>query len=135
MCPDAEDFRPARAHVVAHRRIPDLGAVLVHEPVPDPGRGLALLARGADVLPQHLVDQLPDRLRLRRRLLTGFALRRLSIFQRLPHRAPVHPVLARQLPDREPLDPRITANLREQLQPDRPHPRPFPSSTTVTGSR
>jgi hypothetical protein len=51
------------------------------------------------------------------------------------HRAPMHPVLARELPHREPLDPRITANRREQLQPDRPHPRPSPSSTTPTGPR
>ncbi len=45
------------AHVVAHRRLRDVDAVLVDQPPPDPLGRVALLARHLEVRGQPLVDQ------------------------------------------------------------------------------
>src|SRR6266511_2527829 len=58
---------PPPAHVVAHRRLGDLRALLVHEALPDPLRRVPLLARRLPISDQPLVDQRPVRAQLRRR--------------------------------------------------------------------
>lgn len=62
------DLRPAHVHVVPHRRVRDLGQlVLLDQPGMDPPRGMPLLARRRQVLPQHAVDQRLGRVQPRRR--------------------------------------------------------------------
>ena len=85
------------ADVGAHRRLGDGGAALVDEALPDPPRGVALLARRAEVGDQPLSDDLHVRTELRRQAGRPLARRRQRRPERLPHRAPVHAVAARQL--------------------------------------
>lgn len=90
----------APPHVVADRRLGDVGAVLVEQSPPDPLRGVALLARSLLVGLKPAVDQRPVGAELRRRALGRRALggwqRR---GERLADRPPVDAVAARQLPD------------------------------------
>jgi hypothetical protein len=64
----------------------------------------------------HGSDHRPLSLRIR------LAWRRYRVSQRLPHRAPVHVMLVRELADRELLDPPVTPDLLEQLHPRPRHP-------------
>ena len=57
----------ARPHVLTHRRLRDLGAVLIDQPPPDPPRGVPLLARRLPIGLKPPVDQRPIRPQLRRR--------------------------------------------------------------------
>jgi hypothetical protein len=50
---------PAATHVVAHRRLGDVGTLLLKEPLPDPFRRVPLLARRLPIRDQPLVDQGP----------------------------------------------------------------------------
>ena len=83
----------------AHRRLGDGGAALVHEPLPDPPRRVALLARRAQVGEEPRADRRAVRAELRRRAGDVLARRRQRRLQRLPYRAPVHVVAARQATD------------------------------------
>jgi hypothetical protein len=53
------DLPAARAYVVAHGRLGHLSAVLLHQALPDPPRGMALLARRLAVGRKPPVDQAP----------------------------------------------------------------------------
>ena len=94
------DPRPGLTHVVPHRRIGDHQLVLLEESFPDPQRGVTLLARRVQILTQHAVDQRLHRVQHRRRPDRHLPWRRLGRRQRLPDRAPVHPMPGRQLTDR-----------------------------------
>jgi Phage integrase family len=90
----------------------------------DPLGGVALLARRRPVLDQHRVDQLADRVEDRHRPRSATTRRRDRRADRLAHRAPVHPVLVGQRPDRHLIALGIEPNRRVQLHP-RPHPGPY----------
>lgn len=120
------DLRPAHVHVVPHRRVRDLGQlVLLDQPGMDPPRGMPLLARRSQVLPQHAVDQRLGRVQPRRRPHRHLPRRWLGRPQRLPDRPTVHPVPVGQPPDRQLLPPGIPTDRLEQLHP-RPHPPALP---------
>jgi hypothetical protein len=70
------ELTAALAHMIAHRRLPNLGAVLVHKPAPDPLGRMALLARRLKVRGQPLIDQRAIRTQLRRRPTLRHPLRR-----------------------------------------------------------
>ena len=92
------------------------GAVLGHQPLPHPPSGVTLLARRLPVRQQPAVDHRHPRIQRRpgpRRVL--LARRRNRGLQRLPHRAPMHPMPLSQLPDRQLLQPPIPPDLLEQL--------------------
>ncbi len=75
-----------------------------------------------------------ERLQPRRDPLRCFARRRNRRLQRLAHRAPMHAMLVGQRPNRQPVNPVIAANLREQLHP-RPHPPTSPSRSAIRAIR
>ena len=109
-------------HVLPHRRLRDLGAVLVDQPPPDPPRGVTLLPRRHPIGLKPRVDQRPIRPQPRRRPTHRRTLRRRQRrSQRLPHRPPMNPIPLRQRPDRQPLPIAIPPDLLELLHP-RPHP-------------
>ena len=103
--------------VGADRRLGDRRAVLIDEVLPDPPRRVALLARCAHVGDQPLADRRLVGTELRRGPCRWFARRRQRRLQRLPHRAAVHAVAARQRADGlAPLAP-LTSDMLEQLHP------------------
>jgi hypothetical protein len=61
-----EDLRLPVRDVASHHRVGHLGAVVLDEPVEDPGDRMALLARRIEVRPQHLVDHRLLRIQCRR---------------------------------------------------------------------
>src|SRR5215211_28235 len=91
---------------------------------------MTLLLRRVQITARHLVDRRLERLQPRRGPHRYLAWRRDRTRHRLPHRAPVHPVLGRKLPNRQPLDPRIASDRGEQL-----HPRSHPSTPSVITNR
>jgi len=93
------DLGPPRPRVLAHIRIRHRHPVLISQPLPDPPRGMPLLPRRVQVLPQHRVDQRRHRVQHRGDPLRRLARRRHRRGQRLPHHPPVHPVLTRKRPD------------------------------------
>ena len=99
------------------RRLGDRRAVLIDEPLPDPPRRVPLLARRAQVGDEPLPDDLHVRTELRRRSGRLLALRRQRRLQRLPYRAPVHVVAARQLAYGQPLLSPCPSDMLEQLHP------------------
>ena len=106
----------ARPHVLAHRHLGDIGAVLIDQPPPDPLGGVTLLARRVAIGLKPLIDHRPIRAQLRRRPAHRRALhRRQRRLQRLAHRPPMNTVPLRQRPDREPLAITVTADLLELL--------------------
>ncbi len=105
------------ADVGAHRRLGDRRAVLIDEALPDPPRRVPLLARRAQVGDKPLPDDLHVRTELRRRSRRLLALRRQRRLQRLPYRAPVHVVAARQLAYGQPLLSPCPSDILEQLHP------------------
>ena len=71
------DLRPAFRDVVPHRRIGQIGQLmLIHEPRQDPAGGVTLLARRGQILSQHRVDQNLRRIQLRSRPHRRLPLRR-----------------------------------------------------------
>ena len=111
------DLRPPLRHVVAHRRVRHLRVVLIDQPGQHPTGGVPLLPRRVQILGQHRVDRRLERLQLRRHPHRRLPRRRDRAAQRLPHRAPVHVMLVRQLADRQPLDPGVMPDRSEQLHP------------------
>ena len=109
---------PPAAHVLAHRDLGQLGVMLVDEPLPDPARRVALLARRRAVGDEPLVDQRPIRPELRRCPALGrLARRRQRRGERLAHGATVHPVTQRQRADRQALAVALSTDLLEELHP------------------
>jgi len=97
------ELAPTLAHMITHRRLRNLRAMLVDEPPPDPLGRVALLAGRLEVGDQPLVDQLAIRAELRRRPRHRRALgRRQRRLQRRPDRAAMHPVALGQRPQRQP---------------------------------
>ena len=103
------------ADVGAHGRLGDTRPALVHEALPDPPRGVALLARRAEVGSQPLADRRAVRTEPRRRLRDRLARRRQRGLQRLPHRAPVHAVAVRQSTDGHAILAPVPSDMLEQL--------------------
>jgi hypothetical protein len=125
------NLRAALGDVVPHPRVRQiLRAVLVHQPGQNPPSRMTLLLRRVQITAQHLVDRRLERLQPRRGPHRYLAWQRDRTRQRLPHRAPVHPVLGRKLPNRQPVDPRIASDRGEQL-----HPRSHPSTPSVITNR
>jgi hypothetical protein len=92
------DLRAPNSHVVPHRRVTDIGVVLVDEPVPDPCRRVTLLARRGQIFPQHLADHRLERAELRRDALGDLPRRWHRGHQRLPHRVPADAIPGGKLP-------------------------------------
>lgn len=114
----SQDLRAAFADMITHRRIRQpLCAMLIDQPGQHSPRSVALLLRCIQIAEQHGVDRRLERLQPRRHPRGGLTLRRHRRGQRLAHRAPMHPVLVSQPPNREPLDPMITPNRLELLHP------------------
>jgi hypothetical protein len=106
----------ALTHVVPDRRLPDIGTMLVDEPLPDPLGGVALLARRLPIGLQPRVDQRPERAELGRRPAHRRSpQRRQRRLQRRAHRAAMHPMALRQRPQRQPLPNAVTPDLFELL--------------------
>ena len=96
----------------------DRRAMLLDQALPDPPRGVLLLARRLPVSGEPLVDQLAIRTKLRRRAIHRRALhRRHWRRQRLPHRPPMDPMPGRQRPRGQPLAIAIAPDLLEQFHP------------------
>ena len=91
------ELAPQAGDAGADRRLGDRRAVLIDEALPDPPRRVPLLTGRAQVGDEPLPDDLHVRTELRRRSGRLLALRRQRRLQRLPYRAPVHVVAARQL--------------------------------------
>ena len=108
---------PALAvHIPADLPLGHSGAVLLHQPLPDPTSCVTLLTRRLPIRLQPAIDHRPIRPQLRRRPRLRRTLRRRDRrLQRLPDRPPMHPVTLRQLPDRQPLARVIAPDLLELL--------------------
>ncbi len=120
------ELAAALAHMIADRRLGDVGAVLVDQPPPDPPRRVPLLPRRAPIGLQDRVDEPDDRLQprpgsWRRRLLA-----RLRVVQCLTHQPSVHAELPRHPLDRPDPELILPPDLLEQL-----HPRPRSHPPTV----
>jgi hypothetical protein len=118
--------------IAAHRHLRTRRTVLSDQPLPDPPRGVALLARGVPIGHQPAVDDRDPRLDRRtwpRRV--RLPRRRDGADQRLAHRPPVDLMALSELPDRHTLHPTLAPDLLEQLHP-RPHPDRPPAPTTST---
>ncbi len=92
-----EDLRLPVGDVAPDHLIGDIGAVLLDQPVEDPGDRVPLLARRVEVRPKHLVDHRLvgiQRRRPRRKLLAGL---RPDRVHGLLHGPPRHVVLALKL--------------------------------------
>ena len=87
-------------------------------------RCVAWLARRREVLDQHRIDQLADRVEDQRAPRRGAPRRRDRALHRFAHGAPMHPVLVGQRPDRHLVALPVEPDRRVQLHP-RPHPGPY----------
>ena len=97
----SEDLRAALADMITHRRIRQpLCAMLIDQAGQDPPRSMTLLLRRIQITAQHGIDRRLERLQPRRYPRSGLAGRRHRRGQRLTHRAPMHPVLVGQPPNR-----------------------------------
>ena len=108
--------------------------MLIDQPLEDPLGRMPLLIRRGQVLAQHLIDPPGHRLAHRCGPHRGLTIRRHRRGDRLPHRAAVHVILARQRPDRHPvaLSKRIAANSSTLFDPIPAPPRDAPSPTPPT---
>ncbi|STD12644.1 Uncharacterised protein [Dermatophilus congolensis] len=110
------DLRAPDPDVVPHRRVRQVrGAVLVTQPGQDPRGGVALLARGGQVVEQHLVDGRLVRVQTRCRAdrpLAGWGFGRGEC---LADGAAVHSVFAGELADGQAIDSRVVADVGVQL--------------------
>jgi hypothetical protein len=115
----------AAGHIPGHRHLRQRGAVLGDQPLPDPPRGMPLLARHLPVGQQPAVnnrcvcvDRRPGPLRV------ALARRRHRRVQGLPHGPPVQMMPTGQLPDRGSLDPAVFLICSNSSTRDRATPRP-----------
>jgi len=119
---DQPELDTAGRDIPRHRHLRDLRAVLGHQPLPHPPRGMPLLPRDLLVGDQPAVDDLPPRIERpgpNRILPPGWRHRR---GERLPHRPPVHPMGSREFADRHArVHALVPPDLFEQL-----HPGPLP---------
>ena len=111
------ELAPQAGDAGADRRLGDRRAVLIDEALPDPPRRVPLLAGRAQVGDEPLPDDLHVRTELRRRSGRLLALRRQRRLQRLPYRAPMHVLAARQLAYGQPLLSPCPSDMLEQLHP------------------
>ena len=135
---DLPERQATLAHIAADLALRDLRAVLGDQALPDPPRGVTLLARRVAIREQPRIDHLAIRAELRRRPVHRRSLhRRHRRHQRLPHRPPMHPMTRGQRPDREPLTIAIAPDLLERLHPgthpSRPRPLELHELATVKG--
>ena len=121
---DDRDVPPVEVELAAKprdgppdRRLGDRCALLVDQALPDPARGVALLAMDRPVLGQPARDGRVMGPAGRPDPLDHLARRRDGRGEGLPHRAAVHPVAARQLADRHPFLPMVPADTLELLHP------------------
>jgi hypothetical protein len=113
---DLADPPPRRSDIPIDLTLRDLRAVLLDKALPDPPRGMPLLARRLQVTLKPLVDQRPIPPQPRRRPSGGRPLwRRHRIGQRMAHRPPMNPMTPRQRPDRQTLPREITPDRLELL--------------------
>ena len=96
-------------------------------PLPDPASGMPLLTRRVQILGQPPAHRALIHPQHRSGPLRNLPHRRDRISQRRTHRASVHPVPLRQLPDRAPLIPVLTSDTFELLHPRSLLQRPTPS--------
>jgi hypothetical protein len=88
--------------MLAHSHLRDINTMLIHQPPPDPLRGMPLLPRLKLIGDQPLIDQRPKLAQLRRRpTLRPLARRRDRRGQRLAHRPTTDPIARRQRPLRQ----------------------------------
>ena len=93
---DIAQLAPTRTHIPADLTLRHHRAVLLDQPLPDPPRGMALLARRLPIALKPRVDQRVIRTQLRRRPRHRRALhRRHRRRERLPHRPPMNPMPGR----------------------------------------
>ena len=123
-------LRPPPGDVVAHRRVrPPVSAVLIDQPSQHPTRGVTLLPRRLQVRAEHRLDRRLEILQHPRRTDQDLPLGRLRRLHRLAHRSPVHPVLLRQLTDRQLLH---RASRRIAASNSTLDPTPAPPTITTT---
>jgi hypothetical protein len=92
-----------QGHIPPYRQLRDRDVrVLVAQPRPDAMCCVPLLARRCAITLQHPLDRLLQQIQLRLPPLRFLPLRRQCTGDSLPHHAPVHLMLFRQLPDRFP---------------------------------
>jgi hypothetical protein len=116
------------ADMIAQRRIRQTHrAMLVDQPSQNPSRSVPLLLGRIQVTAQHLVDRRLERLQPRRAPVLGLARLRNRLLQRLAHCAPMHMMLTRQRPDRQPIHPPGDHGESPQTAP----PLTSPSSPTL----
>ena len=121
------DLRSTFAHVVAHRRIRQIGSsTLVDQPRENAAGSVPLLLRSVQIAAQHVVNRPLERLQPRRGPGRRLPRRRDRARQRLPHPAPVHVILLGQLANRALLNPRVASDRGKQLHPRPHHLRPPP---------
>jgi hypothetical protein len=107
---------PAIVNVFPNSALSDISRVLITQPLPDPLRGMTLLARRIPVPIKPGVDQPPIRPKLRRRTTHSLALDgRQRRRERLTHRPPVNPIPRRQRPRRGTFPIPISPDLLERL--------------------
>ena len=107
---------PAIVNVLPDRALSDISRMLLAQPLPDPLRGMTLLARRVPVRVKPGVDQLPIRPQLRCGATGRPSLRwRHRHDQRLTHRPPVNTMTLRQRPDRQALSVPVPSDLLERL--------------------
>jgi len=112
------EFDAASGDVTRHRHLRERRAVLSDEALPDPTRGMPLLARRVPIGDQPAVDHgHPGSDSRSSSWRVGLARRRQRRGQRLTHRAAMHTVTLGKLSDRELLSPSVSPDLLEQLHP------------------
>jgi hypothetical protein len=110
LAPVRTDLHPQSGHQIPDRGLPDLGALLLHQPLPDPAGGVPLFPRHLTILHQPSPNKINMLARHRRLPMRNLSGRRPRIRQRLTHRSPVHPMTPRQGPNGHALIPRITSD-------------------------
>lgn len=104
-----------RSHVTPDGRLGHACAVLIEEALPDPTRGVTLLARCGQIVAQPAPNGGAVRVDGRRRALDDAAWRRQCRVERLAHGAAMHAVPASKCADRHLFLPALCADNLEQL--------------------
>src|SRR5581483_5913273 len=125
-------LHPSPTHIPRHRHLRDHRAMLSTQTLPNPSSGMPLLTRHSLISNQPLIDHPHPRPDRRRRTWIRLAWRRHRRRQRLPHRAPMHPVPIRQRPNRQLLPATIPPDHLEQLHPSSHRLRPPPAGHSPT---
>ena len=127
------DLGSPPGQIVPHRGIRNTHrCLLIDQPGQHPAGGMPLFAGCVQIVFEPAVDDRFVFLQPAGHPHRGFPRRRQRRRQRLPHRPAVHTMSIRQLPDRQLLHPRITADRSEQLHLDS-IPSPFDECNTDIG--